>query len=127
MSCDISLLLYSLIMYFTFSGFWNGVCVEDCHPRLLPHRLRWLENSLTPTSCIQACQNDGYAFAGVQAGRECWCGYTAPPADKIVDMTECSANCAGDSSLKCGGGCRMGVFKTPGRIKICTFCLNECH
>ena len=103
-------------MYFTFSGFWNGVCVKDCHPRLLPTQLRIkpLEDALTPPRCIEACQNAGFSFAGVQAGRECFCGNTAPPEEKIVDQKECSSNCAGDKSIKCGGGCRMGVFKTAG-------------
>ena len=103
-------------MYFPFSGFWNGVCVKDCSPRLLPTQVH--VPSLTPARCIEACQERFFSFAGVQAGRQCFCGNTAPPQEKILDVTECSANCPGDSSLKCGGSCRMGVFKTTGRIRI---------
>ena len=92
------------------------MCVQDSHSRLLPTGLRAasLMKALTPTRCIKACQKEGFSFAGVQAGKECYCGNTAPPEDKIVDMMECSSPCSGDSSLKCGGVWRMGVFKTAG-------------
>ena len=97
------------------SASWNGECVQDCSPRLLPTLVN--VPSVTPARCIQVCQEKGFSFAGVQYAKECWCGNTAPPVDKIVDQKECDMNCAGDSSIKCGGGCRMGVFMTGGRIK----------
>ena len=95
---------------------WNGECVKDCSPRLLPTLVN--VPSLTPATCIQACQEKGFSFAGVQWAKECWCGHTSPPADKIVDQKECNMKCAGDSASKCGGSCRMGVFSTSGRISL---------
>ena len=84
---------------------WDGQCVIDSPDRLLP--IYKNVSSLTPSSCVEACT--GYLFAGVQYGKECWCGYEAPPKDKIVPMNECDYACTGDSALKCGGYWRMNV------------------
>ena len=78
--------------------------------RLLPNEL--IVPSLTPGKCIEACQKKGYSFAGVQYGKECYCGRKAPPVHRIRAMKECDMNCKGDSSIKCGGEWRMNVFKT---------------
>ena len=92
---------------------WDGECVKDSRERLLPTPLK--VPSLTPDKCIEACQENGlFSFAGVQNGRECWCGKVAPPEDRIVSMQECKHNCQGNSSIKCGGWWRMGVFKLKG-------------
>ena len=92
------------------------MCVKDSSQRLLPNLVS--VPSVTPARCIQACEGKGFSFAGVQWARECWCGNTVPPVDKIVDLKECDMNCVGDSSIKCGGSYRMGVFMIPGNIKI---------
>ena len=69
-------------------------------------------SSLTPDKCIQACRERGFSFAGVQYSRQCFCGNTAPPLDKIVDKNECNKDCEGDPAIKCGGHCRMNVYRT---------------
>ena len=53
----------------------------------------------------------GFFYAGVRNSKECWCGNTAPPMDKIVDFKECDMNCEGDPAIKCGGSCRMNVYR----------------
>ena len=83
----------------------------DSSKRLLPVRKHI--PSVTPAKCVEACV--GYPFAGVQVGTQCWCGYEAPPKNKIVPMKECNYKCNGDSSLKCGGFWRMNVFESESR------------
>ena len=101
----------------TFSANWNGKCATDWWDRTLPQQVH--VSSLTPASCLQACQENGFIFAGVEAGHECFCGNDEPTGDKIAPDGDCSHNCNGDSSLKCGGAWRLSVFKYGdlGRVK----------
>ena len=66
------------------------------------------------TRCIERCsqEDEGYAYAGVQYGRECFCGNDPPPADTIVDESECDWKCSGDHDLMCGALWRMNVYST---------------
>ena len=63
---------------------------------------------------IRRCKeaDEGYAFAGVQWGRECFCGNEAPPEETIVDQGECDWPCSGDQDLVCGALWRMNVYET---------------
>ena len=87
--------------------------MKDRNPRLLPKYLGKSRYN-TPTDCIRRCseEDDGYAFAGVQWGRECFCGKLPPPADTLVDESECNWKCSGDQSLFCGALWRMNVYET---------------
>jgi len=99
---------------------WNGKCVRDSGSRLLPTlpRTDLTFPSLTPAKCMEACQDQGFLFAGVQYGHECWCGNDAPPEDRIVDMAECDYSCSGDSSQTCGGYWRMNVYKIAAGLAL---------
>ena len=65
---------------------------------------------------MEACEDQGFLFAGVQTGHECWCGNDAPPEDRIVDMEECNVSCEGDSDQVCGGVWRMNVYRIVGEL-----------
>jgi len=89
---------------------WDGQCVSDgSRIRLLEDKNDMTAN--TPTACIKLCARKGYKYAGVQYGRQCFCGNEAPPSNRIRPMTECSYTCNGDASQKCGGRRRMNVYK----------------
>ena len=62
------------------SVLWNGRCVKDRKPRLFPKYLG-KTNTNTPSNCIRRCKeaDNGYLFAGVQYGSECFCGNVPPP------------------------------------------------
>lgn len=99
---------------------------------------------LTPEACINKCGQDGYNFAGLQNGQECWCdnsydsaGVYTPTADEVASGSDgcdaaCTVNtgatssrrcggstCAGDPSRTCGGGWRNSVYSTAG-VSDCT-------
>ena len=87
--------------------------------RLLPTHLEELDRgSMTPGLCKQACYDNTFFFAGVQNSQECWCGNTAPPQDKLVPTEECSSDCRGDPSQKCGGSFRMNVYMYEGVFRV---------
>ena len=95
------------------SGSWDGHCVKDRQPRLLGKYLG-KSNGNTPSDCVRRCKelDDGYLFAGVQFGSECFCGNEAPPDDTLVDESECDWKCEGDNDLVCGALWRMNVYET---------------
>jgi hypothetical protein len=71
---------------------------------------------MTQGKCLQACWQ--YNYAGIEYGRECWCGdvinwngNTGATAGTIVPETDCKLNCAGDPNAKCGGSKRMTLFQ----------------
>lgn len=41
--------------------------------RYLPH-FAYADEHNSPRKCTKACAAAGYKFAGVQFGKECWCG-----------------------------------------------------
>lgn len=62
--------------------------------------------------CFEACSAWGYAYAGVQYGKECFCGDAAPPDSARVDATACNYTCSGHPGEQCGGYLTMNVFQT---------------
>ena len=60
------------------------------------------------TRCRGECHE--YAFFGVQAWNWCWCGNTAPPANRKKSESECAISCPGESDKKCGGHWRMNIY-----------------
>ena len=64
--------------------------------------------------CIQRCseKDNGYAYAGVQNIRECFCSNDPPPVETLVDDSECDSKCSGDQDQICGAQWRMNVYST---------------
>jgi len=69
----------------------------------------------TVQSCIDMCRGEGYSYAGLEEGSDCYCGDSYArygPGDK------CDKACTGDSSQICGGHfnynaysvCRAGFY-----------------
>ena len=98
--------------------------MKDSKERLLPTKIN--VPSLTPAKCIKACGGQGFSNAGVQMGKECWCGHVAPPEDKKVSMEDCNMDCEGDSDIKCGGPWRMRVFKVGSQGNLYLNIFNGC-
>ncbi|KAI9148881.1 WSC domain-containing protein [Paramyrothecium foliicola] len=72
--------------------------------------------NMTHDMCLEACWM--YDYAGVEYGRECWCGNGpinwagntgATPGFNTTEK-ECDINCAGNSTAKCGGRKRLTLF-----------------
>ncbi|KAL8372288.1 hypothetical protein RB595_001870 [Gaeumannomyces hyphopodioides] len=80
---------------------------------------------MTQDKCLRACWM--FKFAGIEYGRECWCGDevnfkgnggTGNPGANISESL-CSFNCPGDATgkSKCGAGLRMNLFyRDPAKV-----------
>lgn len=67
----------------------------------------------SPTMTLETCAAfcDGYEFFGVEWSVECWCGDSLAAGATVVDASECSMTCGGDSGQLCGNGDRLSVYQ----------------
>lgn len=63
-------------------------------------------------SCEEACYSNGYSYAGVEYGKECWCGNDISNTNPASDG--CNMACAANAAEICGGGDRMNLFHLVG-------------
>jgi len=66
-------------------------------------------SAMTNQKCTQFCGSKGFAYAGTQYASQCFCGNSY--ADR-GSSTNCTMNCSGDSTQKCGGGWANSVYRT---------------
>ncbi|KAF5637309.1 WSC domain protein [Fusarium tjaetaba] len=98
-------------------NFTSYSCVsEPFLGRLLPQLVMSDSNSMTIDTCLEKCWM--YKYAGVENGRECWCGNNINwqgllPSfgqGKNVSMTDCNIGCPGNNLAYCGGLARMNLY-----------------
>ncbi|XP_038055653.1 uncharacterized protein LOC119727709 [Patiria miniata] len=58
--------------------------------------------------CREVCADSGYKFAALK-GQKCYCIRSMQATDAF-DESQCSTNCPGDSSQKCGGSAYSSVY-----------------
>ncbi|TVY75850.1 WSC domain-containing protein [Lachnellula suecica] len=71
-------------------------------------------STLTVESCILFCNNTAYTIAGVEYGRECYCGNTLNTDGSTygVASSGCTFTCAGNNSETCGGPNFLDIYAT---------------
>ncbi len=63
--------------------------------------------------CRAFCAGRGFAYAGVQYFKECFCGNSYGRYGNI-NTSECNTRCVGNEGQLCGGGWALGVWRTSG-------------
>lgn len=114
-----------------------GYAYQGCYtdPSAALRALRGYSTSASPSGgsgtgmtqelCVSTCSGRGYKLAGVEYGRECYCGNeimmnnlqgggggggkAAVGVQQTADG-ECNMPCAGDRDEVCGGSSRIGVW-----------------
>ncbi|WVF70056.1 hypothetical protein IAT40_004843 [Kwoniella sp. CBS 6097] len=93
------------------AGWTDLGCMEDdVNKRALDGGSITLNNN-TISACTSYCASKGFNYAGVEFGKECWCGKSATL--KTADPSTCNVACPGDIYSKCGGSSRMNVYRSP--------------
>ncbi|KAI0228316.1 hypothetical protein LSAT2_021190, partial [Lamellibrachia satsuma] len=87
----------------------QGCFEERTNSRDLPQRQSL--PSVTPATCMTACDSQGYAYAGVQDGNKCFCGNTY---GRYQLRHDCTVRCDADVTYKCGGRSSNFVYKVGG-------------
>eukprot|EP01059_Diplonema_ambulator_P023185 TRINITY_DN385_c0_g1_i13.p2 TRINITY_DN385_c0_g1~~TRINITY_DN385_c0_g1_i13.p2 ORF type:complete len:201 (+),score=67.25 TRINITY_DN385_c0_g1_i13:1833-2435(+) len=68
----------------------------------------------TVEECTSVCEFNGYLYAGMEYGNQCWCG-DALPVERVVS-SECNMACSGAPSQTCGNGYRESVYLLNGTV-----------
>ena len=86
----------------------TGECFKDVPQRYLNGASHTAEYGMTVEKCKELCLDGGFAYAGVQYARQCFCGDTAP----TEPATNCNMKCHGNKDQICGGSWAMNVYST---------------
>ncbi|WVQ77852.1 hypothetical protein IAR50_007549 [Cryptococcus sp. DSM 104548] len=91
----------------------STTCIaEGTSGRALAHE-SYAADDMTLNMCLTYCENLGWQYAGIEYGRECYCGdYLANGASLDLTAT-CNVPCGGDSTEICGGGNALSLFVNP--------------
>lgn len=118
-----------------YSGCWgdNVASAEDPNIKIaaLPYQI-WDKTTNIPSECISQCQKFGFNAAGLEYGRQCYCGdqanllvasmpsvstnptvvdhytYANPPSQ--YPESQCSSPCTGAPEFLCGSGDRLTLY-----------------
>lgn len=83
-------------------------CYTDTPTRALPVNLLW--SGATVEACVTIARAQGYKFAGVQYGTQCFAGNV--PAYTLVPDSNCNMPCAAAPTEICGGSWHNSVYAT---------------
>ncbi|KAK6538689.1 hypothetical protein TWF694_010263 [Orbilia ellipsospora] len=70
-------------------------------------------NTMTIESCLAGCAAKGYALAGLEYARTCWCGGNLRPGAAKASTMSCNMLCTGDKTEGCGGTWAIDVYYNP--------------
>ncbi|EJT99037.1 WSC-domain-containing protein [Dacryopinax primogenitus] len=66
---------------------------------------------MTVAICQSYCLSNGFNFAGVEDGNECWCSNSIQNGASAASSSDCSTQCQGNANEKCGGGWRINIYQ----------------
>jgi len=83
-------------------------CITDSPARTLAAN-SLSSSTMTLETCATFCS--GYEYFGVEWSVECYCGNAFTSGPVLVDSSECSMTCGGNSAELCGAGDRLSVYQ----------------
>lgn len=83
-------------------------CYRDARTRTLEHDAI-SNDQMTPDACIKHCAYKGWKMAGLENGKQCWCGDSYGTA---AGVDGCKQKCTGDGSKTCGGPWEIDIWRT---------------
>ncbi|KAK3116471.1 hypothetical protein LTR53_003135 [Teratosphaeriaceae sp. CCFEE 6253] len=102
---------------YAYVGCWNetvGVA-NSAGARALTGGMTSANNTMTVSSCLKYC-SQGYngatmQYAGLEYGRECYCGaYLSSFSEKLNETARCVYACNGNGSEVCGGALALTLY-----------------
>lgn len=72
----------------------------------------------TVGSCLTAAAAQGYAYAGIEYGGECWAGNSLAAGTTAVTTSTCSMTCNNNGSEYCGGPVLLSTYKLNGTVVL---------
>ncbi|XP_013392802.1 kremen protein 1-like [Lingula anatina] len=74
---------------------------EDTEPFLFDLNTEWSDDAMTVEKCISRCSTEGFSFAGLMDGDECYCAKTGLNFT-AYGRKRCEDRCEGDATQVCG-------------------------
>ncbi|KAE8454316.1 hypothetical protein EG329_005241 [Mollisiaceae sp. DMI_Dod_QoI] len=71
-------------------------------------------NTPTVKNCVDQCATNGYTYAGLEYGGECWCGNTLASTSVSASASSCSMACNGNGTEFCGAGGYLNLYVKNG-------------
>lgn len=71
-------------------------------------------DNMTISLCVDGCSSKGFAYAGIEYSRECYC---AQKPHSLEPSTKCSMSCPGDVRYNCGGPAALNMVRTAWTCK----------
>jgi len=107
----------------------QGCLTDNILNRTLPTQVN-VPVGVTAETCTAACQSaGGFTFAGLENGRECWCGNATNPVAQHVSNDDCRAVCVADHTEYCGNANRLALYNflngAPQQVLNCTANVND--
>ncbi|KAJ6262673.1 hypothetical protein Dda_3485 [Drechslerella dactyloides] len=90
------------------TGYDSIGCFAEVPGKLLTDDQDIDKNAMTPELCLSTCGKQGYAYAGLEYGQECYCAPKLAPG--AVSSEKCTMKCKGDSNQLCGGSSAVQVY-----------------
>ncbi|KAK1782113.1 hypothetical protein QBC45DRAFT_345145 [Copromyces sp. CBS 386.78] len=87
-----------------YKGCWS----EGTTGRLLNHQAPDSQTN-SQVVCAAYCASKGYTISGTEYGVQCFCGNSLFNNGAKIADSQCSVNCPGDASQKCGAGGRVSI------------------
>jgi hypothetical protein len=69
------------------------------------------DDNLSSARCIALCRSQGFAYAGTQDARQCFCGKSYGGSGAADN---CNMACGGNSAEMCGGSWANSVYRVSG-------------
>ena len=116
------------------SPFYTGQCINDLLPGRRLNGAYFSDDYLTQEKCLDACKSAFYRYAGVENGRDCYCGRELelyywdpmwgvgpiahhPKNARIIPDIECNLPCSGDLNENCGGENKLNIFNIKSKCE----------
>ncbi|KAH7360449.1 WSC domain-containing protein [Rhexocercosporidium sp. MPI-PUGE-AT-0058] len=90
---------------------YAGCFVDNGSPRTLLYTGPRLHQNQTVEGCVAFCKGNGYQYAGLEYGEQCFCG--ASVNNVQTDEADCDFSCTGDRTEVCGGSNRVSIYQDP--------------
>ncbi|PBP22406.1 WSC domain-containing protein [Diplocarpon rosae] len=68
-------------------------------------------DDMTVATCLSYCADGGWALAGLEYTKECWCAPFITSLATKLDDSACDLACQGNTSEKCGGSLKLTVYE----------------
>ncbi|TBU43439.1 WSC-domain-containing protein [Dichomitus squalens] len=93
-------------------------CVSDDPARALTG-FSTADDQMTHASCVATCSSHNFTIAGIEFGRECYCGNAFENgAGQALDPASCNVVCAGDALSTCGGSWALSAFQSNATVAL---------